>query len=456
MALKNRVSVISAVSLFIFSLSQTASATNGYFTHGIGVKNKALAGAGTAMPAEAISAASNPAAAVIVGDRFEAGLSIFSPRRSYKSSTSQVNGNFGAFTIGPNSIDSDSEYFPIPYVGKVWPRGDNAVIALNFYGRGGMNTDWGGGTASLDPDGPGPAPVMTLPGTFGGGTAGVNLSQAFLDVTYAFKTGSWNLGVTAVFALQLFEAKGIATFAGFTETFADSGGTVLPSNLTDNGSDMSTGFGVKIGGIWEATDRLNLGWSYQSKLSMSEFDDYSDLFAESGGFDIPATMRLSASYKSSSSISIHFDFERTWYNDVDSIGNPIQNIFSCPTAGAGGTDLSSCLGGNNGPGFEWQDMDIFKFGIEWTFNDRTILRAGFSFTEQPIEKDQVLFNILAPGVVEQHFTFGFTIMLSNDHEFSMSFMYAPSESVSGTNTFDPTQTLEIEMSQFEIEFGYRF
>ncbi len=35
-------------------------------------------------------------------------------------------------------------------------------------------------------------------------------------------------------------------------------------------------------------------------------------------------------------------------------------------------------------------------------------------------------------------------------------MYAPSKSVSGANTFDPTQTLELEMSQFELEIGYRF
>ena len=456
MAHKNHFIVISALSLFIFSFTQTVSATNGYFTHGLGVKNKALAGAGTAMPSEAISAASNPAAAVMVGDIFEAGLSIFSPRRSYKSSSSLVNGNFGAFTIGPNDIDSDREYFAIPNIGKVWPRGDNAAIALNFYGRGGMNSDWSGGRASLDPDGPGPAPVLSLPGTFGAGTAGVDFSQAFLDLTYAIKTGSWNFGITAVFALQLFEAKGLATFAGFTETFAASGGTVLPANLTNNGSDLSTGFGFKIGAIYEATDRLNLGIAYQSKTYMSEFDDYADLFAESGGFDIPANIRLSASYQSSSSMSIHFDYERTWFGDVNSVGNPIQNIFACPTAGAGGTDLSSCLGGNNGAGFGWQDMDIYKFGIEWAYNDKMLLRAGYSFTDQPIEGDQILFNILAPAVVEQHITFGFTRTLSNDHEFSMSFMYAPSVNASGVNPFDPTQILEIEMHQYEVEFGYRF
>jgi hypothetical protein len=33
-------------------------------------------------------------------------------------------------------------------------------------------------------------------------------------------------------------------------------------------------------------------------------------------------------------------------------------------------------------------------------------------------------------------------------------MYAPANSVKGVNPFDPTQELEIEMSQFEFEVSY--
>ncbi len=445
---------------FIFiltiGLAQSAVATNGYFTHGLGVKNKAMAGAGTAMPEEAISAASNPAAAVMVGSRFEVGASFFSPRRSYESSASLVNGNFGAFTIGPNDIDSDREYFVIPYIGKVWDYKDNAALAVNFYGRGGMSSYWSGGTATFDPDGPGPAPVMTLPGTYGDGTVRMNLSQAFLDTTAAFDLGSWKVGITVVLAIQAFKTEGLNNFAGFTETFAASGGMTFPTNLTNNGTEFSYGYGLKLGAIWEANERLNLGIAYQSETIMTDLDEYADLFAESGGFDIPASFRLAVSFLATPAVSLHFDYERTWYSEIDSIGNSITNLFACPTTGQGGTSLSSCLGGNNGAGFFWDDIDVFKFGIQWVSSDKMTYRAGYSTTDQPIDSSEVLFNILAPGVVEEHFTFGFTRVLSNDREFSMSFMYAPSNSVKGRNTFDPTQTLKIEMYQYEIEFGYRF
>ena len=41
-----------------------------------------------------------------------------------------------------------------------------------------MNTDWKGGTATYDPDGPGPGGVMTLPGTYGAGKAGASFLNA--------------------------------------------------------------------------------------------------------------------------------------------------------------------------------------------------------------------------------------------------------------------------------------
>ena len=45
---------------------------------------------------------------------------------------------------------------------------------------------------------------------------------------------------------------------------------------------------------------------------------------------------------------------------VDSIGNDIENIFSCPTANPLAADLESCLGGDNGAGFGWHDVPGYR------------------------------------------------------------------------------------------------
>jgi long-chain fatty acid transport protein len=230
----------------------------------------------------------------------------------------------------------------------------------------------------------------------------------------------------------------------------------MADRLSDNGHDYSFGVGIRLGVIYEVNSKFNVALSLQTPIRMGRFKDYSDLFAEQGGFDLPSAVRAGVSYMLTDTSSFHYDIEHTSYSDVDSVGNPIQNIFACPTAGAGGTDLESCLGGDRGAGFGWDDMTTHKFGYQWQpgFDDDWTFRVGYSHGSQPIERDQVLFNMVAPGVIQDHFTAGFTHKLDSGDEYSLNVLFAPEHTVKGVNTFDPTQTIELKMHQFEVEFAY--
>lgn len=464
---------VSMVALGMFAFSGSALATNGYFTHGVGTQSKGMAGTGVGSNSNmgAIMSASNPALGVFVDDRWEAGLSIFSPRRSYEASASQLNGNLidlgggvflPSFTINQGEIDSSSEWFPIPYVAKNWSLDNDANITTAFYGRGGMNTDWDDASASAtsyfcggdplagDPPGTGPGPYCV-------GDAGVDLMQAFLALNYSAKSGdnfSWGIG--PVFALQAFEAKGVTTFAPVTKTFAESGGVTFPTALSDNGHEISLGWGFAGGIWWGISDTFSVGLAYQSKMSMGEFDDYADLFAEQGGFDIPSSIKAGASFVASDTMRINFDIEHTAFSDVDAIANPMANLTGCPTLPLGGTNLESCLGGGAGAGFGWDDMTTYKIGVEWQTDEKNTWRFGYSYGEQPIQEADVLFNLLAPGVMEQHLTVGWTTQRANGGAWNFSFMYAPENDVTGPSMFDPTQTIKLEMSQLEFEVGITF
>ena len=437
----------------------SAFATNGYFTHGTGTKNKAMAGSGIALPEDAIDVTNNPAVAPFVGDQLIFGAALFSPIRRYETSDSLLNGNMGAFTIGPNKVKSSSNYHVIPHIARSWQLANDSAWALSFYGRGGMNTDWKKpATATFDPDGPGPAGPMTFDGTYGealfgkSGKAGVNYSQAFLDITWAKKLNDqFSLGIAAVVVAQMFKANGVQTFGQFTETFAASGGTVMPDSLSNNGTDWSFGAGVKVGAHWLASDRVSLGLSYQSKIWMNEFDDYSDLFAEQGDMDVPADLKFGLTFHATDRLALNFDFEYIWYSKIDSVGNPIQNLFDCPPAG---TDFSSCLGGDNGGGFGWDDMAVYKVGAKYKAGEDWTWRFGYSYGKQPIDNDQMTFNILAPGVMQSHFTTGFTLERVKGRQFNLAFMYAPTNKVTGPNNFDPTQNVKFKMHQWELEAGY--
>ena len=266
--MRNVRSLRAGIALALITTSPLVFATNGYFTHGLGTKNKALAGAGTATPQEAIATSVNPASAVVLGNKFESGISIFSPRRrSFNASASLANGQGGAFTIDQGEVDSGSEFFPIPYIARTWDLNEDTAIGLSLYGRGGMNTDYIGGSATYDPDGPGgPAPVMSLPGPYGAGDAGVDLMQAFGDISYSKRNGKLAWGVALVLAGQAFKGNGFAAFTPYTQTFAASGGTAMPDSLTNNSRDYSYGAGFKAGFIWDA-----LG-AYQCRAELPEPD----------------------------------------------------------------------------------------------------------------------------------------------------------------------------------------
>jgi long-chain fatty acid transport protein len=460
------------VALVFSAASTLALATNGYFTHGVGAESKGMAGTGIGSNSNmgAIMTASNPALGVFAGDSWEAGLSFFSPRRSYEASAQSSNGapidvGGGVFlpthSIAPGKIDSSSEWFPIPYVAKNWSLGNGGNISAAFYGRGGMNTDWDDPNASatsffcgVDPITNGPA---TGPGPFCAGDAGVDLSQAFINVNYSAMIGdNFAFGIGPVFGFQMFEAKGVGTFAAVTKTLATTGDINQVTSLTDNGHDTSYGFGVAAGLWWGISDSVSVGLGYQSKLSMSEFDDYSDLYAQAGGFDIPSSIKAGISFVATDSLRINFDIEHTSFSEVDSVGNPMSNLFACSMLPLGGTSAEPCLGGEEGAGFGWDDMTTYKVGVEWASDENNVWRFGYSYGEQPVQQADVLFNILAPGIMEQHLTFGWTRTRANGHQFTASLMYAPENDITGPSLFDPLQTITLTMSQLELEFAYRF
>jgi len=292
----------------------------------------------------------------------------------------------------------------------------------------------------------------------------VDLMQGFLNLSYARKLGdTFSAGASGIFAIQRFQARGLSRFAPFTKTFVSTynpltGSAQMPENLSGNGHDMSYGYGASLGFQWHPVDQFGFAAAYTTKMSMSKLGDYKDLFAQGGGFDMPATWTAGISFKPNDAWALMFDVQGIDYSEVDAVGNGIQNLFKCPILSQNFSnfdhDVEYCLGGSRGAGFGWDDMTVYKFGASWKYSDQWTWRGGFSFADQPIPNDQMTFNILAPGVMEQHWTLGFTNTQSSGNELNFSFMFAPENKVKGPQNFDPTQSVEFKMYQLEFEVSY--
>ncbi|MHB1284299.1 MAG: hypothetical protein ACYCZI_10590, partial [Metallibacterium scheffleri] len=75
---------------------------------------------------------------------------------------------------------------------------------------------------------------------------------------------------------------------------------------------------------------------------------------------------------------------------------------------------------------------------------------GWNHSSQPITSENVLFNVLAPGVIENHVTLGATYAMSRDLALSFDYVHAFNQTITGTGASQGTQ---IGMSQNTVGFS---
>jgi len=440
---------IRLVAALLAGIPLVAHATDGYFPHGWGMVAKGMGGASVAVTGDAFGGANNPATMAYAGDQFAIGVDLFSPHRKAERT--------GGAAYGLNgSAESGSDYFGVPELAYSTMLRPDLAFGVTVIGQGGMNTDYPGGQLPS----PGACGPATGPGTgfnprpgpynllCGNGRLGVDLSQLVVAPTLAWKINAQNsIGIAPLFAYQRFKAEGIQAFAGLSTS---------PGNVSNNGYASSTGWGVRLGYFGQITPEIAVGATWASKISMGDFDKYSGLFAEQGGFDIPSTWAIGVAITPAPAWRIAIDYQRIDYNSIRSVGNRSSLILQC----AGGVP-SACLGGANGAGFGWQNVDVWKVGAEYHVNDRLTVRAGYNHSGDPIESRDVTFNILAPGVMRDHITGGATWKIDDKNDLTGAAMYAFNQSVTGASLFNnffppPQPSMQEKIQMYEWSLGVQW
>jgi long-chain fatty acid transport protein len=416
------------LALAAIGLAGSAFATNGYFSHGYGMKSKGMGGVGIAYGQDALAAATNPANMVLIGNRWDVGVDYFRPQRE-----AEIVGN-GAGANGVYDGNGRQDYL-VPEFGYNQMIGSDMSFGVSVYGNGGMATSYKNNPF----------------GAFGAtGTAGVDLSQLFIAPTFAKKLNADHaVGVSLKLAYQRFRALGLSDPS---LTFGFAGISSDAANLTNRDYDNSYGYGIGLGWTGQVTPTLTLGATYQSRTYMSEFDKYKGLFAEQGDFDIPESFGAGFAWKASPQLTVAADVQRINYSSVNSLANPL--LF--PPAGP--ADL---LGADGGSGFGWRDMTVVKLGVSYDMSKDLTLRAGYSHGRQPIPSSQTIFNVLAPGVIEDHLTLGATWKLADTSEVSLAYMHAFEKSVNGVASIPAgfgggNANIKMHQDSFGVAYGKKF
>jgi len=387
-----------AALLLAIGVSAPAFATNGYFSHGYGIKAKSMGGVGIALPQDSLAAASNPAGMAMVGDRMDLGVDLFSPIR-----TATWTGTGGGVYSRPlGDYKSGKNLFAIPEFGYNKMLGWDMAVGVAVYGNGGMNTDYGKIVIS-------------------GATTNTysNLEQLFIAPTFAWKvTKEHSIGVSLNMVFQNFEARGLESFDAATQS-------LYVGSVTNRGKDTSRGLGLKLGWTGQISPAVTLGATYQPKTKMSKFDKYKGLFAQAGKFDIPETYGFGIAVKANDKLTVAGDVVQINYGAVKSLAD---NGDKFPGAAA------TLLGSENGSGFGWTNQTVYKLGMTYQYSPNLLLRAGYNHAKTPLTSTQTFFNILAPATVENHLTLGATWTLAGKSELTVSYMQAFEKKVTGVST----------------------
>jgi len=427
-------------------------ATNGYFLIGYGEKSNGMGGVGVADPQDGLAASFNPAGMIDVGTRFDIGAELFRPVRAVYHDSA---------TLPVNEL-SKGQIFLVPNMGGVKQISPKLAYGFAFVGAG-LGTKYNQAQPNYFFNFQGRATNQV----------GVSLTQMQMLPSIAYKWNDTNtFGATLALGAQVFRAFGLQAFGPAP---AGLGFTSNPSatHLTNRGPDWSYGYGVRLGWLGKYyDDRLTLGLNYSSKVYMSRFKEYSDLFAQHGRFDIPENYAAGFAFKVTPKIDVTTDVEEIRFHDVASVGDPgpnaanPSNFFSqCP-----GTDKTACeLGGNQGLGFGWTNQTVYKFGMDYKYSERTTLRWGLNYGKNPIPASQILFNMLAPGVTEYHLTLGFTRVTHDaitkylggkEGEVTMSYIHAFKYTLKGPTAFGPSGNVvngtnaSISMKQDALGMSY--
>ena len=359
------------------ALSAPAFATNGYFVHGIGQSAKGSGGAGIAYPQDSLAAGTNPAGMSFIGNRADGGLEIFIPNRSMQAEGPL----WDAFGVSGDYDGNRPSAFLVPEGGynKDMPNGSAWSFGVSAFGNGGMN-------ATYDPH---PMNDAFLPPGFNR-TARIDLLQAFVMPTASYRINENHaVGASLVLAWQSFELVN-AMFGA----------------MNGEGHVNSWGAGLKIGWQGRINDYVTLGATYQTKITMSEMDEYAAALAADGGrLSIPATGGVGIAVNATDKLDILFDV--VWINYGDD-----SMVIGIPS---------------DQGGFGWDDMTVYKLGFVYKYSNDLTLRAGWNYGKNPLPSETLFdgyVSTLVPAAVENHLTLGFTKAINEDFSITGSYMHA--------------------------------
>lgn len=362
-----------------------AGATNGMDMIGYGTRSIGMGGADVAVAGDAGNVSGNPAAVSEASpSSANIGLTLLMPTMSVTHNT----------PTGPDSVDGETQYFPMPQIGYVHRLGGSPLaIGFGLYAQGGMGVDFQGLNTGMSatPD------ELTSQVSF----------MRFNPLLSYKVNDSVSLGGTLMIGYSQCE------FSMYPGTYW-SGPDGAPGTGDDfAGMDVtklkSLGFAGRVGAQVKLGPMVRLGAMYTSESTIKLEDGNAKLNfgamkvnydAELQDFTWPQEVEGGVALTPAKGLTVAFDVK--WINWSAAIDKPVLKI-SSPDQPVSMTSRDITFD------MAWEDQWVYAIGVEYAFNAMNTLRAGYNYGKSPVPDANL--NPLFPATVEQHATLGYGLTL---------------------------------------------
>jgi long-chain fatty acid transport protein len=426
---KSYANVLVSVSIALL-LIPPAHAFNGYFQSGAGTKSKSMAGVSSTLIGDAFGAGNNPAAILFSGDLIELGLEKTTSRQRAERYGS--GGNPPRFS---DTVTTGKEDKFTPELAITKSVSADFSFGLSYHQNGLIQANYSSNDF-FTALGTTPQPDRLY----------FSLKQEVFSPAFAFRIGKESsIGFAPLFVSQQLEITGL-------QTFVSNNWTNDKSNITNNGRDTSSGVGVRVGFISRLDESVLIGATYSPKITMGKFSNYKGLFTDNARFDVPENFSIGLSIATNSATTLIFDYQRINYGGIKLLNVP-STVFSDPPK------IDITFGDDNGPGFGWESINVWKLGFDWRVRDNLTLRAGVSMNDSPVTSRDVSLAVIMPSITTREQTLGATYRLDASNSLSFYMSTATGPELNGISTVAGSairERLKVNNRAFGIQYSHQY
>ncbi|MBC8982396.1 outer membrane protein transport protein [Pseudomonas lurida] len=206
-----------------------------------------------------------------------------------------------------------------------------------------------------------------------------------------------------------------------------------------NDRDHALGAGLGIGYMGTIAPGLRLGVTYSTPVWFQKLDAHEDIIPN-GSLNIPQQAGMGLAYDTG---ALTFAFDYLWIN------------WSNEKALANSLTEGGAPGASNGPGFGWRDQNVFRFGVNYKYNDRLQLRTGLSLANHQVPDREATLISIAPCNQPKSAHLGFTYKMSEEVEVTGAYMHDFRHITKGKGASEGVEAGG-ELHMLTVGVGYKF